>query len=46
MKGDRSYLISKSEGKVVQADFRFNDPTKIIMATSKGIVMKDNKIKQ
>jgi hypothetical protein len=31
---------------VVQADFRYNDPTKLIMATSEGILVKENKIKK
>ena len=46
IKGDRTYLISKGDGKVVQADFRFNDPSKLIMATSHGIVVKENKIRK
>jgi hypothetical protein len=46
IKGDRSYLISKGEGKVVQADFRYNDPSKLIMATSQGIVVKETKMKK
>jgi hypothetical protein len=46
IKGDRTYLISRGEGKVVQADFRFNDPSKLIMATTYGIVVKENKIRK
>jgi hypothetical protein len=46
VKGDKSYIVSKSEGKVVQADFRFNDPTKLIMATTEGLIIKENKIKK
>jgi len=46
IKGDKSYLISKTEGKVVQADFLYNNPAKLMMATSEGIVIKENKIKK
>ena len=34
VKGDRTYLITKGEGKVLQVDFKYNDPSKLIMATS------------
>jgi hypothetical protein len=34
IKGDKNYLISKTGGKVVQADFLYNNPTKLMMATS------------
>jgi len=39
-------LITKGEGKIIQADFRYNDPTKLIMATNKGILVKENIIKK
>jgi hypothetical protein len=46
IKGDRRYLLSKGEGQIIQADFRYNDPTKLIMATNKGIIVKENIIKK
>jgi hypothetical protein len=46
IKGDKSYLISKTEGKVVQADFFYNNPSKLMMATSQGLVVKSNFIKK
>ncbi len=46
VKGDRSYLITTGEGKVVQVDFKYNDPSKLIMATSEGILVKENTIKK
>jgi hypothetical protein len=46
IKGDRSYVVSKNEGTVVQADFRFNDPTRLLMATSEGLLIRENKIKK
>jgi hypothetical protein len=45
VKGDRSYLLTKNQGEVIQADFRFNDPSRLIMATSQGIALKQNTIK-
>ena len=46
VQGDKTYLISRTEGKVLQADFFFNDPSKIIMTTNHGIILKANKIKK
>lgn len=44
LRGDKSYLISKTEGKVLQAEFFYNNPEKIIMTTSHGITIKENQI--
>ena len=46
LQGDKTYLISKAEGRVLQADFFYNHPEKIIMTTNHGIVLKENKIKK
>ena len=44
--GDKTYIISRTDGKVLQADFFYNNPEKIIMTTNHGIVLKENKIKK
>ena len=41
-----SYIITKAEGALVQVDFKYNDPSKLLMTTSNGIVIKQNKIKK
>ena len=40
VEGDKSYLISKTDGKVLQAEFYYNNPSRIIMTTNQGIALK------
>jgi hypothetical protein len=46
IRGDSwSYKYSKNEGKIKQVDFKYNDLRKLIMISSEGINIKENKVK-
>jgi hypothetical protein len=46
IKGDIwDYKFSKTDGKLLQVDFRYNDIRKLIMISEEGIKIKENKVK-
>jgi hypothetical protein len=40
-----NYKFSKTDGKLLQVDFRYNDIRKLIMISEEGIKIKENKVK-
>ena len=40
-----SYKFTRIDGELVQTDFMFDNVRKLIMTTSTGIVIKENKVK-
>lgn len=40
-----NYKFAKIDGELIQTDFMFDTVKKLIMTTSTGIVIKENKIK-
>lgn len=46
IKGDvLNYKFSKTDGKLLQVDFRYNDIRKLIMISEEGIKIKENRVK-
>lgn len=46
IKGDVwNYKFSKTDGKLLQVDFRYNDIRKLIMVSEEGIKIKENKVR-
>lgn len=46
IRGDSdSYKFTRIDGELVQTDFMFDNVRKLIMTTSTGIVIKENKVK-
>lgn len=40
-----NYKFTRIDGELVQTDFMFDNVRKLIMTTSTGIVIKENKVK-
>lgn len=46
IKGDVwNYKFSKTDGELLQVDFRYNDIRKLIMISEGGIRIKENRVK-
>lgn len=46
IKGDIcNYKFSKTEGKLLQVDFKYNDIRRLIMISEEGIKIKENRLK-
>lgn len=40
-----NYKFSKTDGKLLQVDFKYNDIRKLIMISEEGIKIKENRVK-
>lgn len=41
-----NYKFTRIDGELIQTQFMFNNVRKLIMTTTSGIVIKENKVKQ
>jgi len=40
-----NYKFSKTDGKLLQVDFKYNDIRKLIMISEEGIKIKENRVR-